>query len=489
MRSGSRPLSARPPRLLPCPRPPPAPPTAAPSAAGRPPSGSAAAASARPGARWPRRPRPTLRTSASPVTAPAVPIGQVSVEESTFRTCGVPELDRVLGGGLVPGAAILLAGEPGVGKSTLLLEVAAQTARVPAARPLRHRRGVRRPGAAARRPHRRRPRRAVPRGRDRPRRGPHPHRAGAPHAARRRLDPDHRRLGGRGGPRRRHPGQGGRRGPDPGGQDPQHHHGARRPRHQGRRDRRAAGARAPRRRGAALRGRPQLPVPDGAGDEEPVRPGRRGGLLRPRRRRHQRGHRPDRALRRAPDRSGRRHLRRGDDGGPTAAAGRGPGARHPLTARAAPAHDLRARLLAGGDGAGGAPAALPRSGCTPTTSSPPRWAAPGCTSRPATSPSRWRSARPPWAWPRRPGWWRWARSASPASCAGSATCPQRLAEAARLGFRVAVVPSDRSRTGPRAPESWTVDGMRVLDVPDVASALRLLQLTSGTPRLRAADEG
>ena len=42
----------------------------------------------------------------------------------------MPELDRVLGGGLVPGAAILLAGEPGVGKSTLLLDVAAQTARV-----------------------------------------------------------------------------------------------------------------------------------------------------------------------------------------------------------------------------------------------------------------------------------------------------------------------------------------------------------------------
>ena len=59
-----------------------------------------------------------------------MPIGQVAVEESTFRTSGVPELDRVLGGGLVPGAAILLAGEPGVGKSTLLLEVAAQTARV-----------------------------------------------------------------------------------------------------------------------------------------------------------------------------------------------------------------------------------------------------------------------------------------------------------------------------------------------------------------------
>ncbi len=72
---------------------------------------------------------PTLRTAASPVSAPAVPIGEVSVEESRFRSCGVPELDRVLGGGLVPGAVILLAGEPGVGKSTLLLEVAAQTAR------------------------------------------------------------------------------------------------------------------------------------------------------------------------------------------------------------------------------------------------------------------------------------------------------------------------------------------------------------------------
>jgi DNA repair protein RadA/Sms len=72
---------------------------------------------------------PVGRTSASPVTRPAVPIAEVSVEDSTFRSSGVPELDRVLGGGLVPGAAILLAGEPGVGKSTLLLEVAAQTAR------------------------------------------------------------------------------------------------------------------------------------------------------------------------------------------------------------------------------------------------------------------------------------------------------------------------------------------------------------------------
>jgi len=73
---------------------------------------------------------PRLRQlSAGPVTAPAVPIGEVSVAEVTARSTGVPELDRVLGGGLVPGAVVLLAGEPGVGKSTLLLEVAAQAAR------------------------------------------------------------------------------------------------------------------------------------------------------------------------------------------------------------------------------------------------------------------------------------------------------------------------------------------------------------------------
>lgn len=55
---------------------------------------------------------------------PARPIGQVDVEVARARSTGVGELDRVLGGGIVPGAVVLLAGEPGVGKSTLLLEVA-----------------------------------------------------------------------------------------------------------------------------------------------------------------------------------------------------------------------------------------------------------------------------------------------------------------------------------------------------------------------------
>jgi DNA repair protein RadA/Sms len=59
---------------------------------------------------------------------PARPIATVSVEAARARPTGVPELDRVLGGGLVPGGVVLLAGEPGVGKSTLLLDVAQQWA-------------------------------------------------------------------------------------------------------------------------------------------------------------------------------------------------------------------------------------------------------------------------------------------------------------------------------------------------------------------------
>ncbi|BDV29572.1 DNA repair protein RadA [Microbacterium terricola] len=59
----------------------------------------------------------------------ARPITAVDTTDAPRRTSGVGEFDRVLGGGIVPGAAILLSGEPGVGKSTLLLEVAAQSAR------------------------------------------------------------------------------------------------------------------------------------------------------------------------------------------------------------------------------------------------------------------------------------------------------------------------------------------------------------------------
>jgi len=69
------------------------------------------------------------RVAAGAPSAPARPIGEVDVEAARARPTGVSELDRVLGGGLVPGAVVLLAGEPGVGKSTLLLEVAYQWAK------------------------------------------------------------------------------------------------------------------------------------------------------------------------------------------------------------------------------------------------------------------------------------------------------------------------------------------------------------------------
>jgi len=67
-------------------------------------------------------------TAATAVTSPAVPIGQVPANAASYYPTGVGEFDRVLGGGMVPGAVVLLAGEPGVGKSTLLLDVAAKTA-------------------------------------------------------------------------------------------------------------------------------------------------------------------------------------------------------------------------------------------------------------------------------------------------------------------------------------------------------------------------
>ena len=73
---------------------------------------------------------PTTRTAAvaSAISRP-VPIGEVDVTKATAHPTGVSEFDRVLGGGLVAGGVVLVAGEPGIGKSTLLLDVAARAAR------------------------------------------------------------------------------------------------------------------------------------------------------------------------------------------------------------------------------------------------------------------------------------------------------------------------------------------------------------------------
>ncbi|MGO1950484.1 MAG: DNA repair protein RadA [Mycobacteriaceae bacterium] len=62
-------------------------------------------------------------------TSPARAVTDIDPSTANHRTSGISELDRVLGGGVVPGSAVLLAGEPGVGKSTLLLEVANRWAR------------------------------------------------------------------------------------------------------------------------------------------------------------------------------------------------------------------------------------------------------------------------------------------------------------------------------------------------------------------------
>ena len=56
------------------------------------------------------------------------PLSSVSLDDSPRLSLGLGEFDRVLGGGLVPGSLVLLAGEPGIGKSTLLLQVCAQVA-------------------------------------------------------------------------------------------------------------------------------------------------------------------------------------------------------------------------------------------------------------------------------------------------------------------------------------------------------------------------
>ncbi|WP_235344419.1 ATPase domain-containing protein [Brevibacterium sp. UCMA 11754] len=71
--------------------------------------------------RAPASPR-SRRRSRSPACAKS--INQIDSTLAQAKTTYVSEFDRVLGGGIVPGAVVLLSGEPGVGKSTLLLDVA-----------------------------------------------------------------------------------------------------------------------------------------------------------------------------------------------------------------------------------------------------------------------------------------------------------------------------------------------------------------------------
>jgi len=71
---------------------------------------------------------PAGLTTARAAVTPARPIAEIEATAAASWPTGVDELDRVLGGGLVGGSVVLLAGEPGVGKSTLLLDVASRAA-------------------------------------------------------------------------------------------------------------------------------------------------------------------------------------------------------------------------------------------------------------------------------------------------------------------------------------------------------------------------
>src|SRR5215213_4051319 len=56
--------------------------------------------------------------------AQAMALGDIDEALVPRRRSGIGEFDRILGGGIVPGSAVLVGGEPGIGKSTLLLQVA-----------------------------------------------------------------------------------------------------------------------------------------------------------------------------------------------------------------------------------------------------------------------------------------------------------------------------------------------------------------------------
>ena len=78
-----------------------------------------------------REPSRAERAVGAGVAGAAQPAGLADISEVDLprQSLGIGELDRVLGGGLVPGSLVLLGGEPGIGKSTLLLQAAAGLAR------------------------------------------------------------------------------------------------------------------------------------------------------------------------------------------------------------------------------------------------------------------------------------------------------------------------------------------------------------------------
>src|SRR5512136_599188 len=68
--------------------------------------------------------RPALEKSRSESKTQPMRLNEISTSDAPRIVTGNTEFDRALGGGLVPGSLVLLGGEPGIGKSTLLLQIA-----------------------------------------------------------------------------------------------------------------------------------------------------------------------------------------------------------------------------------------------------------------------------------------------------------------------------------------------------------------------------
>ena len=77
---------------------------------------------------------PAIKTAVRPQKRPGglgaepMTLADIEGEAHVRRQCGMDELDRVLGGGIVEGSVVLVGGDPGVGKSTLLLQVCGRLA-------------------------------------------------------------------------------------------------------------------------------------------------------------------------------------------------------------------------------------------------------------------------------------------------------------------------------------------------------------------------
>jgi branched-chain amino acid aminotransferase len=273
----------------------------------------------------------------------AIRYADIEASHTDRLSTGIGEFDRVLGGGIVPGSLVLLGGEPGIGKSTLLLQAARLFAH--SVGPVLYARARSRSTRSSR---------AATGSASATRRStcwPRPASSASsrksappPASAGRRLGADRVLAEVPVGAGQHRPGARGGHAVPVHRQGPQHPHLPRRPRHQGRQPRRPEGARARGRHGALLRGRAAPRPPGRARGEEPLRRGQRARRLRDDRRRPAAGAQPvgavpGRAAAGRGARVGGAVLRRGLAADP----GRGAGAGQHQQLRHGPAHGRRPR--------------------------------------------------------------------------------------------------------------------------------------------------